>query len=839
MAEYFGPVGSDPRSFDEFLARYLQGQQAAQPSRSIDITRLLSRRTHEVLNVAARFAMEHGHHEVDALHILRVMAEESPASDAIRGTGADPSAVAKAAEQGLPATQDERSEQLPSLTPSARRLLIDAYQVARGFGSTYVDPEHLFLAFVLGEDSPAARILQKAGVTPTALQAVANGQSPAQAVGEEGGSAASESPMLEKFGRDLTEEAREGHLDPVIGRHDEIEQSVEILSRRTKNNPVLIGEAGVGKTAVVEGLAQKIAADDVPVQLRGKQVIELDVAAMLSGTRYRGDFEERLTTVLDEISERQDTLIVFIDELHTVVGAGGGGEGGMDAGNILKPRLARGDLHLIGATTMTEYRAIEKDAAFSRRFQPVVVGEPSIDDTVKILDGLRPAYEQFHAVTYTQEALRSAVELSARYITDRFLPDKAIDLIDQAGARKRLADGGAVDIDALRDKLSTLDAEKADAVGREDYELASQVRDTIAETESMIEAAAGTARPTIAEADIAAVIARATGIPVDRVSDDDRARLAQLDDELHERVVGQKDAVEVVARAIRRSRTGMGDERRPVGSFLFLGPTGVGKTELAKSLAASLFGTDDAMVRFDMSEFSERHTVSRLVGAPPGYVGYDEAGELTERVRRRPYSVVLLDEVEKAHPDVFNLLLQVLDDGRLTDGQGRTVDFRNTVIIMTSNLGSEFLSSKSGAIGFVADGHESVDVRARVMGRLRESMRPEFLNRIDEIVLFSKLEPEQLRDIVRLLIEHTKNRVVAQGHRFAIDDAAIGWIAEHGYEPEFGARPLKRLIQREVDDRIAGLLVDDGLRDGDGIEVTVADGELVVRAQQHHVASAA
>ncbi|PFG30823.1 ATP-dependent Clp protease ATP-binding subunit ClpC [Paramicrobacterium agarici] len=829
LPAYFGPVGSDPRSFDEFLARYLQGQRAAQSSRSIDITRVLTRRTHGVLNDAARFAVEHGHHEVDALHILRVMALESPAADAMRGTGADPDAIATSAEQGLPAARErDAEEQSPSLTSSARRLLIDAYQVARGFGSTYVDPEHLFLAFVLGDDSPAARILQKAGVTPAALQAAANGEAPTQTSTGQATGEASDSPMLEQFGRDLTAEAREGKLDPVIGRADEIEQAVEILSRRTKNNPVLIGDAGVGKTAVVEGLAQKIAAKSVPIQLREKSVIELDVAAMLSGTRYRGDFEERLTTVMNEISARKDELIVFIDELHTVVGAGGGGEGGMDAGNILKPRLARGELHLIGATTLTEYRTIEKDAAFSRRFQPITVGEPSIDDSVTILDGLKGAYEQFHAVTYTDEALRSAVELSARYMTDRFLPDKAIDLIDQAGARKRLADGEALDLDTLRTELATREAEKGDAVEREDYEEASRIRDQITEIVATIDAATGTAQPVVGEADIAEVISRATGIPVSQVSDDDRVKLARLEEELHERVIGQHDAVEMVSRAVRRSRTGMGDERRPVGSFLFLGPTGVGKTELAKALASSLFGTDDAMVRFDMSEFGERHTVSRLVGAPPGYVGYDEAGQLTERVRRRPYSVVLLDEIEKAHPDVFNLLLQVLDDGRLTDGQGRTVDFRNTVIIMTSNLGSEFLSSKTGAIGFVADGAEGIDVRARVMGRLRESMRPEFLNRIDEIVLFSKLEPEQLHEIVRLLVTSTEKRVQAQGLSFSIDEQAIEWIAQHGYEPEYGARPLKRLIQREVDDRIAELLVDESFADRAGVEVTTADGELIV-----------
>ncbi len=565
---------------------------------------------------------------------------------------------------------------------------------------------------------------------------------------------------------------------------------------------------------------------------------------MLSGTRYRGDFEERLTTAMDEIAAHADELIVFIDELHTVVGAGGGGEGGsMDAGNILKPRLARGDLHLVGATTLREYRRIEKDAALERRFQPVRVGEPSIEDAVAILGGLAPRYAEHHDVTYTDDALRAAVELSHRYVTDRHLPDKAIDLIDQAGARRRLALSGDVDVEALRDQVAELQADKDRAVAEELYEEASRLRDEIDGLEAQITAASqgdassasrpSTADRVITEADVAEVVSRATGIPATRISQGDRSRLAALEDELHERVVGQDDAVRAIATAVRRSRTGMGDPRRPVGSFLFLGPTGVGKTELAKALAGSLFGDESAMLRFDMSEFGERHTVSRLVGAPPGYVGHEEAGQLTERVRRNPYSVVLLDEVEKAHPDVFNLLLQVLDDGRLTDGQGRTVDFRNTVVIMTSNIGSEFLASRSGALGFSASadgGYSEEDLRARVMGRLRESMRPEFINRIDEIVLFRKLSQEQLRSIVDLLLQDTALRLLTQGMTLAVSEAATDWLAEHGYEPEYGARPLRRLIQREVDDRIATLVVDEQAHAGDTVRIDLEDGRLVARA---------
>ncbi len=851
MPENFTPDGGSENSFDEFLSRYLAGERA-RAARSIDISRFLSRRTQELLAEAGRYALEHGHRELDSLHILRVMAGEEPASDAMRRIGVDPNAVADAAEQRLPASGEPLDADGASITASASRALFHAYQVARASGSTYIDPEHLFFALVIGQDAPAGQVLQAAGVTPDALtsamrQAATVGASadptPADAASD------STTPMLDQFGTDLTALARDGGLDPVIGRLDEIEQTVEILSRRTKNNPVLVGEAGVGKTAIVEGLARAIVAGDVPEQLRDKKVVALDLAGMVAGTRYRGDFEERLTKLMDEISAGKDELIVFIDELHTVVGAGGSGEsGGMDAGNILKPRLARGDLHLVGATTLKEYRRIEKDPALERRFQPVTVGEPSVEDAVLILDGLRAAYEEHHGVSYTPEAIRAAVELSNRYISDRFLPDKAIDLIDQAGARLRLSLGKRVDASELMQKLANLESEKNSAVASEHYEEASRLRDEMEAVQRSIDElgsarhAAAAADAVVDEAEIAAIISRATGIPVTRIGDADRERLAALESELHERVIGQEDAVTAVAKAVRRNRTGLGDERRPVGSFLFLGPTGVGKTELAKALAASLFGDDKAMIRFDMSEFGERHTVARLVGAPPGYVGYDEAGQLTERVRRNPYSVVLFDEIEKAHPDVFNLLLQVLDDGRLTDGQGRTVDFRNTVVIMTSNLGSEFLASRSGALGFVpvgSDGHASdKDIRDRVMGKLREAMRPEFLNRIDEIVLFRKLDAEQLRDIVRLLLQATAGRLAHRSIGFEVTDAAVQWIADAGYEPEYGARPLRRVIQREVDDRIAELLVAGEVTDGGTVVVDAAAGELTVRPRAVFAAAA-
>ncbi|QCQ16556.1 MULTISPECIES: ATP-dependent Clp protease ATP-binding subunit [Microbacterium] len=838
MPEDFTPdEGRD--AFDDFLSRYLAGERG-RAARSIDLSRYLSARTQETLQDAGRFALARGQHELDALHVLREIVRVDQVRDAIARLGVDPESIVRESEQRLPASADVADVDSAVVTTSVQRALFHAFQVARSSGSTYIDPEHLFFALVLAQDTPAGQILARAGVTAEALtqsvrETVTGGdRAPEQAAASE------PATMLERYGRDLTSLAEAGELDPVIGRADEIEQTIEILSRRTKNNPVLIGEAGVGKTAIVEGLAQAIVAGDVPEQLRGSRVVSLDLPAMLAGARYRGDFEERLTATMTEIAERKGELIVFIDEVHTVVGAGAGSDGAMDAGNILKPRLARGDLHLVGATTLAEYRTIEKDPALERRFQPVKVGEPSVEDAVRILHGLRPAYEQHHAITYTDDALRAAVELSDRYLSDRVLPDKAIDLIDQAGARLRLRLGVAVDVSELMAQLATLEADKNAAVAAERYEDAMRLRDEIADVQRRIDEAtrrdAVRGEQVVDAEHIAAVISRSTGIPVSRLTESERGRLAGLESELHARVIGQDAAVAAVATAVRRNRTGMGDSRRPVGSFLFLGPTGVGKTELAKTLASSLFEDENAVIRFDMSEFGERHTVSRLVGAPPGYVGYDEAGQLTERVRRAPYSVVLFDEIEKAHPDVFNLLLQVLDDGRLTDGQGRTVDFRNTVVIMTSNIGSEFLASRSGAIGFIADGGgatgfgDESELRARVMGKLREAMRPEFLNRIDEIVLFRKLEKAQLRSIVSLLLEQSATRLARREISFEATEAVVDWLAEHGYEPEYGARPLRRLIQREIDDRIADLLVSGELSDQGAVRIDVVDGRPVAAA---------
>ncbi|MFB7845308.1 ATP-dependent Clp protease ATP-binding subunit [Microbacterium sp. NPDC056052] len=843
MPNDFTDAGSG--SFDEFLARYLAGEQARQ-TRSIDLSRFLTVRTQRILQRAGRFALERGQTELDALHVLRTIVEDDAVDQAIRNIGVTPRAIVDAVDTRLPAPGEPSDVDAATITPSASRALFHAYQVARSSGATYIEPEHVFFALVLGQDAPAGQILARAGVTAEALTQGLREPMPTGTAQDQDAvaSSGSETPMLDQFGLDLTARAREGALDPVIGRASEIEQTIEILSRRTKNNPVLIGEAGVGKTAIVEGLARAIVDGAVPAQLKDRRVVALDLPAMLAGTRYRGDFEERLTKTMDEIAAHKGEIIVFIDEVHTVVGAGGSGEGGgMDAGNILKPRLARGDLHLVGATTLAEYRRIEKDPALERRFQPVKVAEPSIEDAVRILEGLKPAYEQHHVVAYTDDAIRAAVELSARYLPDRVLPDKAIDLIDQAGARLRLRLGIVTDVAALFAELADLEARKNAAVGAEHYEEASRIRDEIAAVQARIDDAGATASradaepAVVGESEIAAVIARATGIPVSRVSESERERLADLESDLHARVIGQDDAVAAVARAVRRSRTGMGDARRPVGSFLFLGPTGVGKTELAKALADRLSDDETAVIRFDMSEFGERHTVSRLVGAPPGYVGYDEAGQLTERVRRNPYAIVLFDEIEKAHPDVFNLLLQVLDDGRLTDGQGRTVDFRNTVIVMTSNIGSEFLASRSGALGFVASQDGSAngfasqeDLRARVMGKLREAMRPEFLNRIDEIVLFQKLSRDELGRIVRLLLQATSRRLAGRDVTLDVTDAAVAWLGEHGYEPEYGARPLRRLIQREVDDRIADLFVSGELGDGGRVVVDASGDVLRVTA---------
>jgi len=808
--------------FDDFFGSAF-GTGGSGPARRVDLSKLLSQQAQRMVRAAASRASEQGHTELDSLHLLRALAGEEPTSALLQRAGVDREKLRDAIDQLLPAAQDDARGSSPALSATAQAALLAAHQVARALGSTYIDSVHVMLALAANPSHAAGRLLAGQGVTPQALQVAA---------GEVGGDGTpteqSDTPTVDQFGQDLTARARAGELDPVIGRQEEIEQTVEVLSRRTKNNPVLIGEAGVGKTAIVEGLAQRIVDGDVPEILADKRVVQLELSGMLAGTRYRGDFEERLTKVIDEIVAHREELIVFIDEVHTVVGAGGA-EGAMDAGNMLKPRLARGELHLIGATTLDEYRTIEKDPALERRFQPVHVNEPSVADAVTILAGLRGRYEEHHGVRYTDEAIAAAVELSARYLPDRQLPDKAIDLIDQAGARLRLRRSNS-GVTALQQKLERLTLEKDNSVAAEDYERASALRDEIGLLERQITTTEDVVADEVTANDIAEVLARATGIPASRLTSADKERLQRLESELHERVIGQDDAVRAIARAVRRNRTGMGDADRPVGSFLFLGPTGVGKTELAKALTGSLFGDAEHMVRLDMSEFSERHNVSRLVGSPPGYVGYEEAGQLTEAVRRRPYTVILLDEIEKAHPDVFNILLQVLDDGRLTDGKGRTVDFKNTVLIMTSNLGSDIIASRSGGIGFATaeQQREGKPIHDRLMGRLRENFRPEFLNRIDEIVVFSKLEAEQLHQITDLLLNESRTRLQAMGIEVEFSPVAVDWIAERGHQPEFGARPLRRTIQREVDDRIADLLLDDQLAEGGQILVEVADGELSV-----------
>jgi ATP-dependent Clp protease ATP-binding subunit ClpC len=701
----------------------------------------------------------------------------------------------------------------------------------------------VLFALAVNPESAAGRELHEQRITPETLQQAAAGGG-----GRQGGQPPSDTPTVDEFGTDLTAMAREGRVDPVVGREDEIERTVEVLSRRTKNNPVLIGEPGVGKTAIVEGIAQRIVDGDVPDTLRDKRLVQLDLGGMVAGTRYRGDFEERLKKVIDEIRAHGDELIVFIDELHTVVGAGAA-EGAMGASNMLKPALARGELHIVGATTIDEYRKnIEKDAALERRFQPILVPEPSVSDTIEILRGLRDRYEAHHQVRFTDEALAAAAELSDRYITDRFLPDKAIDLVDQAGARVRLrTKTPARDRREREKRLEQLRREKDEAVAVEDYQRASALRDEIASLTERPdgEAADGErAVPEVTAADIAEVVSRATGIPVAQLTAEEKDRLLRLEEHLHRRVIGQDEAVLAVAEAVRRSRAGLADPNRPIGSFLFLGPTGVGKTELARVLAEALFGSEGRMVRIDMSEFQERHTVSRLVGAPPGYVGYEEAGQLTEAVRRTPYAVLLLDEIEKAHPDVFNVLLQVLDDGRLTDGQGRTVDFKNTVVIMTSNLGSDVIGRR--ALGFGAAGGDGGgpddQLRDRIMQRLRESFRPEFLNRIDEIIVFRHLDETQLGQITSLLLEETTRRLHAQAITVEFTTEAIDWLARRGFHPEFGARPLRRTIQREVDNRLSEMLLDGRLRpgqrvtvatdDGAGLEFRVSDGEPATVAVQ-------
>ncbi|MDO0924949.1 ATP-dependent Clp protease ATP-binding subunit [Streptomyces sp. TG1A-8] len=837
---YIGP--EDP--FGEFFARFFGGARggaAGGAPRHIDIGRLLSQPARELVRGAAQYAAEHGSRDLDTQHLLRAALSAEPTRSLLSRAGADPDSLATEID-GRAGPVQQPPGQVPaptslSLTPAVKRALLDAHELARASGTGYIGPEHVLSALASNPDSAAGHILNAARFRADGLPS----EAPETAQTRTERQRPTSTPTLDKYGRDLTELARQGRVDPVIGREEEIEQTIEVLSRRGKNNPVLIGDAGVGKTAVVEGLAQRIADGDVPDVLAGRRVVALDLTGVVAGTRYRGDFEERLNTIVEEVRAHSDRLVVFIDELHTVVGAGGGGEGGtMDAGNILKPALARGELHIVGATTLEEYRRVEKDAALARRFQPVLVPEPTAGDTIEILRGLRDRYEAHHQVRYTDEALVAAVELSDRYLTDRRLPDKAIDLIDQAGARVRLGAGTkGTDVRAMEREVEQLVRDKDQAVADESYEQATRLRDRIGELKRRIAEASGDGRAdegqnleVTAEA-VAGVVSRLTGIPVSRLTQEERERLLGLEEHLHRRVVGQEEAVAVVAEAVLRSRAGLASPDRPIGSFLFLGPTGVGKTELARALAEALFGSEDRMVRLDMSEYQERHTVSRLVGAPPGYVGHEEAGQLTEVVRRHPYSLLLLDEVEKAHPDVFNVLLQVLDDGRLTDSQGRTVDFANTVIVMTSNLGSEAITRRGAGIGFGPGGARADEEarREQVLRPLREHFRPEFLNRIDEIVVFRQLTGEQLRRITNLLLERTRRLLDGQGAAVEFTDAAVDWLAERGHQPEYGARPLRRTIQREVDNRLSRLLLDGRITEGGRVTVDVRDGRLDFRTR--------
>jgi len=801
-----------------------------------------TKRAQKVILLAQEEARRLNYPYVGTEHLLLGLIREGEGVSAkiLADLGIDVGKVRQAIEQMVEAGQGPVGVEV-SLTPRAKRVLELAVDEARRLGHNYVGTEHLLLGLIREGEGVAAQILTGMGadlgkVRNLVLQML-GGTAPAGPAGQPA-KGDSKTPALDQFARDLTALAKDEKLDPVIGREKEIERVIQILSRRTKNNPVLIGDPGVGKTAIAEGLAQRIAAGNVPEILLNKRVVALDLASMVAGTKYRGEFEERIKKVLDEI-RAAGNIILFIDELHTLIGAGAA-EGAIDAANILKPALARGELQTIGATTLDEYRKhVEKDSALERRFQPVMVEEPTVEETIAILRGLRDKYEAHHRVRITDEALEAAGRLSDRYISDRFLPDKAIDLIDEAASRVRLqAFTAPPDLKELENRLEELRQEKEAAVAAQEFEKAAQLRDQEQQLRSQLESSReawkqqkGGDELVVTDQDIAHIVSSWTGIPVKKLAEEESERLLKLEEILHQRVVGQDDAVAAVARAVRRARAGLKDPKRPIGSFIFLGPTGVGKTELARALAEALFGDEEALVRIDMSEYMERHAVSRLVGAPPGYVGYEEGGQLTEAVRRKPYTVVLLDEIEKAHPEVFNILLQVLEDGRLTDAKGRTVDFRNTVIIMTSNVGVSLLR-RDATLGFVTaedGGAEYEKMKERVMSELHRTFRPEFLNRIDEIIVFHSLTGEHIRKIVDLMLKEVNKRLKENEIEVEFTDNLRDLLAKEGFDEKFGARPLRRTIQRKVEDRLSEELLKGTFSRGDKVVADAAEGEVVVR----------
>ncbi|MBC7220299.1 ATP-dependent Clp protease ATP-binding subunit [Candidatus Bipolaricaulota bacterium] len=793
---------------------------------SADLGAYLSDESRELLQRAARVAVGFGKREMDTEHLLYALTESDAAQELLRKAQLDPQDIRGYIDHNAPrgTLGAERGETVRvGMSPRVKAVLETAFHASRDLGHSYVGPEHLLLGLVAEPDGLGGEVLRRFGLSPDTVQGELR-RTPGREPGA-GRGPKSATPILDKHSRDLTALARQGKLDPVIGRAKEIETVIEVLARRKKNNPVLIGEPGVGKTAIVEGLAQRVARDEVPEVLRGKRLVELNVNSLVAGTKYRGEFEERVKELLDEIIAHQDELILFIDELHTIVGAGQA-EGGLDIANTLKPALARGELHLIGATTLNEYQKhVEKDAALERRFQPVFIAEPTVDQTVHILRGLRDRFEAHHKVRITDEAIVAAGELSDRYISGRYLPDKAIDLVDQAAARVRISSTSRpAEVQELEAEIKALKREQDYATSRKQFDRAKEIEASIAEKEKALAQATETWKkgvasgtPEVRAEHVAEIVSSLTGIPVADLTAEERDRLLHLEEKLHERVVGQDEAVAAVSAAVRLSRAGLKEGHRPIATFLFLGPTGVGKTELAKTLAWAVFGDEEAMVRIDMSEYTERHTVSRLVGAPPGYVGYEEGGQLTERVRRRPYSVVLLDEIEKAHPEVHNILLQVFDDGRLTDGKGRVVDFSNTILIATSNVGSDLIQANLTA----PEGRrlDYAALKEKLMDVLRQYFRPEFLNRIDEVIVFHALTPGQIRDIVLLQLERVRRVARGQGVELEFDASVVDHLADVGYRPEFGARELKRRIRSDVENPLADALLKGEIREGDRIRV--------------------